>query len=605
MMKRNKEIANLHLSRRNFLKLTAGLTAAAAVAPWSGCAQPAKAKPRSVRQPIEPQQWPPSERVPHLEVRGSSESRTLLKNGLIVDGTAKPAFYGDVLINGDRIELISSRAVVFDGNTLDCTGKVIAPGFIDMHSHMDWVLPVQGRPELSSPFTEQGVTTFVTGNCGFGVAGFKPDSRFRNMIDARTEGLYSLDWNSMAEYFDRLRRNGLTHNLLNLAGHGTTRTSIRGYDASPLKPDEMRELLFLLEESMDQGAGGISLGLQYEPGIFASIDELKQIARLVKSKDKILTVHMKAYSALSGTYPLKLIGGRPHNLLAIEDMLRLARETGVRLQLSHLIFVGSSTWDSCHEALELIEDAIAQGIDVKFDTYAYHCGTSVINVFFPEWFLAKVPKVYASGFSLLRLNIELQLITLLLGFGYGDIQITDADHPELNRYNGMFLKDIAKQRNMSQFDNFIDIARLSDGRARVLNHRYSNPEIVHELMRHPAALFMTDATPATQGVQNPAVYGNFPRFLQDARDHRLMSLEETVHKMTGASAARFRIKDRGALQKGWFADITVFDWSTIKDNNTAAETDCPPSGIEAVFINGRQVVAAGRADGAQLPGMVL
>jgi N-acyl-D-amino-acid deacylase len=201
--------------------------------------------------------------------------------------------------------------------------------------------------------------------------------------------------------------------------------------------------------------------------------------------------------------------------------------------------------------------------------------------------------------------VELQLIKDLLGFGFQDIQITNANHPELNEYNGMFLTDIARKRRMGEFDNFIDFARRSEGRARVLNHRYSNLEIVNELMKHSAALYQTDATPFPQGVQNPGAYGNFPLFLQYARDYRLLRLEEAVYKMTGASADRFQIKDRGRLTKGNFADITVFDWQAIKDNNTAEITDSAPTGIEAVFVNGKQVLAGGKADEQAMPGMVL
>jgi N-acyl-D-amino-acid deacylase len=592
------------LTRRTFLNALGKAAVLSALLPAFGCSQPAKKKTETVVQLDAPQTWKPSQRTPKVVIQDITPDRLLLRNGLVVDGTGRNAFYGDVLINADRIEQVTPREMAYGGRSVDCSGKVIMPGIIDMHSHMDWVLPLNGYPELKAPFTAQGVTTFVTGNCGFGVAGFRPDSQFREMLETRTQGRYSLLWNTMAQYFEHLNRNGITHNMANLAGHGTTRTSIRGFDPTPLNQDELKEMLTLLEEAMDQGAYGVSLGLQYEPGVFATMDELRQIATLVKGKDKILTVHLKAYSSLSGTYPIKFFG-RPHNLLAIEDMLNLARETGVRLQISHLIFVGTRTWENYGEALELIDRAIAQGIDIKFDTYAYHCGTSIINVFMPEWFLARIPEAYYDRWSRFRLYMELQLIKDLLGFGFGDIQITKANHPELEQYNGMLLTDIARKRRMGEFDNFIDFARRSEGRARVLNHRYSNLEIVHALMQHSAALYQTDADVYPEGVQNPGAYGNFPLFLQYARDHRLLRLEEAVHKMTGASADRFQLKDRGRLRQGSYADITVFDRQTIKDNNTAGMTDNAPAGIEAVFMNGKQVLAEDKIDTDALPGMVL
>jgi N-acyl-D-amino-acid deacylase len=223
----------------------------------------------------------------------------------------------------------------------------------------------------------------------------------------------------------------------------------------------------------------------------------------------------------------------------------------------------------------------------------------------PEWFLAEVPQAFESRASLLRLRAEITLIQKLLGFGYKDIQITEPNHPELNQYSGMFLPEIAKKRGMGQFENFIDFARQTDGKARVLNHNYSNEEQVKAMMRHPASLFQTDTEVALNGIQNPAAYGNFPRFLQYARDFRLLSLEEVVHKMTGAAAERFSIKDRGVLKKNFAADITVFDWENVKDNNTTTLTDQTPTGIEHVFINGQAAVANGRLNTSILPGKVL
>jgi N-acyl-D-amino-acid deacylase len=590
--------------RRGFLRWMARAASAAVLASGFGTAFFGRSRARAAHTgPAGTTVGEPA-RAPKIAVSGSDRSRLLLKNGLIVDGTGRRSYLGDLLINDGSIEAVTPGQIEFSGETIDCTGKVVAPGFIDMHSHMDWVLPAKDHHELKSPFTSQGITTFVTGNCGYGVAGFKKNSRFREILESNTDDLYSLAWDTMEGYFGHLQRQGISHNLANLAGHGTTRTSIRGFQASPLSQSEMKELLYLLEEALDQGAYGVSLGLQYEPGIFATLPELKQVAQLVKRKDKIVTVHLKAYSSLSGTYPLEFFG-TPHNMLAIEDMLNLARETGMRLQLSHLIFVGERTWKSYDRAFELIDEAIQDGIDVKFDTYAYHCGNSIINVFMPEWFLARVPEAFESRTSLLRLQAEITLIEKLLGFGYGDIQITNANHPELTQFNGMFLTDIATERGMGQFENFTDFARRTDGRAQVLNHRYSNLEQVKDMMQHPASLFQTDTGVARAGVQNPAAFGNFPRFLQYARDFRLLSLEEVIHKMTGAAAERFDIKNRGLLQKGFAADITVFDWKKVKDNNTTERTSETPSGIEYVFINGQPALANGRVNTSILPGRVL
>jgi N-acyl-D-amino-acid deacylase len=490
------------------------------------------------------------------------------------------------------------------------------PGIIDAHSHMDWYLPIKGHDDLKLPFTAQGVTTFMAGQCGYGVAGFRKKSPFINKISRGILNPLSIEWDTMAQYYDHMKQSGMTHNMMTLAGHGTTRTSIRGFNAAPMSKDEMKEMLTLLERSMDEGAAGVSLGLQYEPGIFATGEEVRDVAKLVKRKNKLLTVHLRAYSSLSPGYPMstpKILldyvspfdGYEPHNLLAIDEMLNVARDTGVRLQISHLMFAGTRTFKTCEGALKRIDGAIKQGVDVKFDTYSYHCGQSIINVILPAWFLAKVPGAYNDKKMLKQLKSELGLITRFLGFGTKDIQITYANSEELNQYNGMFLDQIAKKRNMDWFDNSMDIAQKSNGVANVLNHSYSNLPIIESLMRHPASLFMTDALPAVKGVQNPAFYGNFPRFFQLARENNLISLEEAVYKMSGATAERYSIKDRGFLREGLAADITVFDWKNIRDNNTLTETSKAPTGIEAVFINGKQVVSKGKVDAAIRAGKII
>jgi N-acyl-D-amino-acid deacylase len=529
----------------------------------------------------------------------------LLKNGLIVDGTGAKGRIGNLLIKRSRIERVTEKAIPTNAKTIDCTGKVIAPGFIDAHSHYDWFLPSREKMELKAPFTLQGITTFVGGNCGFSPAGFKKDTSHLPLIEELFRGANDgISWKSMGEYFSQLKKTGMSHNLISLAAHGTTRASIRAHDPSPLKNEEMEEMLLLLEEAMDQGAPGVSLGLGYEPGIFADRDELGRIAALVKKKDKILTVHARAFSALSGAYPIVPFG-KPHNLLAIEDLITLARATGVRLQISHLIFVGRKTWKTFHRALDMIDKARAQGVDVKFDIFSYLCGSSIINVFLPPWFLARIPGVFGSKAARARLKLEFKIMENMLGFGFEDIQIACANQPDLDRYNGMLLSDIARERKLSPLDNYLDFVQKSNGTARVLIHRYSSPEIVQALMRHPASLFMTDAWVEISGTQNPAAFGCFPRFLQTARDRKIITIEEAIHKMTGASAERFNISDRGILKKGLAADITVFGWSTVMDNTEDGSTGTAPSGIEEVFINGIHTVSKGRINRALRPGQVV
>ncbi|QOX63758.1 amidohydrolase family protein [Anoxybacterium hadale] len=510
----------------------------------------------------------------------------LLKDGYIVDGTGQKGWQGSLLISEDRIKELPREEIDGDYETIDCSGKVIAPGFIDAHSHNDWYLPLEDAEQFTNPFIRQGITTFIGGNCGFGASGFQKNTKYlREICNNPFKSDLKIRWSSMGDYFGVLEKSGLTANLACLAGHGTARTSLRGYDPSVMSKEEMKEMLKLLDEAMDDGAKGVSIGLQYEPGIFSGMDELKEVARLVKKRDKILTTHARASSCVSGTYPIKPFG-KPHNILALKDMIQLARETGVRLQYSHFIFVGERTWSTFEESMEIVDKALSEGIDFKFDIYAYPCGGSVISVVLPEWFMAKAPKSYRSKSDLTRLHLEMSAIKRMVGFGYEDIQITYIDDPELKKFNGRFITDIAGELGLPLFETFMLFVERSEGKARVIQYKFFDQHILEAQMKHPASIFMTDAWVEKAGVQNPASFGCFPKFLQLSNENEILTLEEAVHKMTKAAADRFNIRDRGVLKKGNAADITVFNWSKVRDNTSRARTDMAPSGIEHVLING-------------------
>ena len=538
---------------------------------------------------------------------GTTEMKTtagikLLKNGFIVDGTGRKGFTGDLLIREGEIEAVSSSLIDIDCETMDCSGLVVSPGFIDAHSHMDWILCMEGFDRLKSPYAAQGCTTFVTGNCGYSPGGFRKNSPFKEMLKLGADRGFDLYWDTMGDYFSHLKKVGLSHNVVHLAGHGTTQASMRGLDPNPLDDQEMKELLFLLEEAMDEGAAGVSFGLGYEPGIFFPTNQIEKIAQLVKTKDKIITVHGRAYSCLSGFYEDP---ATPHNVLSLREMIDVAEKTGVRLQYSHLMFAGSKSHPTYHQCLEELDRAVRRGVDVMIDTYPYHCGNSIINVILPPWFLSDIPANYKNPEARAGVEKGLETMSQILGFGYNDIQLTYAGHPDFDPYNGMFIGEIAQKTGMRPAQVVLGLSEKTNGRARILNHNYSNMEIIDALIQNPGCLFMTDAVVSVEGVQNPASFGAFPLLLQYSRDRNLLSLEEAIYKMTGATADRFNIRDRGVLKPGMAADITIFDWENLKDNNTVDATDQAPTGIEAVFMNGRQVKRNGEVDTSVNAGVVV
>jgi N-acyl-D-amino-acid deacylase len=531
-----------------------------------------------------------------------SEKQVLLKNGLIVDGTGGKGFLGDLLIQGSEIKEVSSFPIAFAGETLDCTGKVIAPGFIDAHSHMDRTLAYEGHEDLKIPFTAQGCTTLVAGNCGSSVGSLRRDNPYLSQITLFEKFPQPVTWDSMGGYFSHLEKIGLSHNLVMLAGHGNEWITLRGRNPNLFSPEEKKAIFHRLEEALDQGAAGVSFGLQYEPDIFCPLDQIKEVARLVKRKNKIMTVHGRAYSKISGVYQDR---ETPHNVLALREMIDVARETGVRLQYSHLMFAGTKSFPSYEECLETIEKAVTEGVDVMTDTYSYHCGYSVINVILPAWFLANLQANYHNPEAVERVERGLNRMPDHIGFGFDDIQIMHADHPDLRKYDGWFLSEIARDLNLSPGRTTLLLSEKTKSRTHILNHHYSDMKIMDALISHPACLFMTDSTVSVTGLQNPASFGSFPLVLQYARDRRLVTLEEVINRMTGATAERFNLTDRGFLKKGYAADITVFDWQKVKDNNTVTQTDQAPTGIEAVFINGCRVKSLGQVDGSANAGKVL
>ena len=522
----------------------------------------------------------------------------LLRNGLLVDGTGGAPRTANLLIRAGRIHRISEKPIRTTGVTIDCAGMVVAPGFIDVHSHLDVIASPKTREDLKQPVVAQGITTVVGGSCGSSAAGFRQKSTFRAQV--QTTMPYAMPippWDTVGELFDRLANSGTCANLAILAGHGSARASIRGLGPSPLHPYEEKELLWLLESAMDQGARGVSVGLQQSPGASARPEELKEIALLVRRKGKLLAAHLRAYSALAPGVPSRLFG-EPQNLVALREALDLARQTGIRLQVSHLLFAGPRTWRTCEPALQAIDRAIADGVDVRFDiTPRARCDIS-IGLLLPPWFIARLPGAFEEAGLLGRLGKELHRLERRLGIGASEVTLTEAGDAELSEYAGMSLTEIARLLRMRPANALVEITRRTAGAARIQIERCGTDRILEALARHPASLFSA----GSPGAGSP---GSFPRFLQIARDRRLITLEEAVRKMSGAAAERFSLVDRGFLRESLAADIVVFDWDKVADNTTAERPSAAPSGIEYVFINGRKIVSGSKRESPLTAGIPL
>jgi len=394
-----------------------------------------------------------------------------------------------------------------------------------------------------------------------------------------------------------------------LVGHGSVRSAVTGaLNMAAPNADEMKQMEALTKEALAAGCLGVSTGLGYPPGIFAQEDELVEFARWAAGAGKIFTSHLKAYSWISGVYtsdPTQEL----HNLAAIKEILRVAQAAKVRLQISHLIFVGRSTWPSCGDALGLIEAARAGGLDVAFDAFPYTAGNTTASVLFPPFILPRLEEVLESPEERANLASFAEATFGALGLGLADIQIMNANAPHLNQYNGLFIDAAAQRHGMAPFDFYCRMVIDSQRMARVLIHTYSGDRddegALRAVLRHPLCTIETDTFVTGEGHQNPASYGTFPRVLSTYVKEGLFTLETAVHKMTGAAAERLNWKDRGWVRKGCAADLVVLDGATLQDTATFAEPARFPTGIEHVFINGKHVVNGERYDVTALAGRVL
>ena len=509
----------------------------------------------------------------------------LYKNAFIYDGTGSQPFKGDVLVEDDKIIKVEKEIdPETDWETIDLEGLSLSPGFIDAHSHNDWFAIKKEPRKYFEPFIRQGITSFVAGNCGLSAVGFESDTKHTDKIGG---GLFSFQdttgaYPSVSEFFSAIDGN-TPCNIAVLAGHCTARASVAGYENRPLTDEERTRMLYIMEKALKEGACGLSLGLMYEPGIYAGLDELKEVARLCEKYDRPMTVHPRACSAVSMTYPLL---GRPHLLRALDELVEIASGTKMKLHYSHAIFVGRRSFRCKDELVGILHGLRDKGVDIGFDIYSELLGVSVITVVLPAWYQALSPAQKRHWFNKLKLGALIRATILLLGFGWDDIQIAYIG-PGYEKYEGKSVSQIAKEMGKSCLDAYLDLCEMSDFKGRVNMGPYSTPEIVSELSKDDRCLYMTDAWVEDHGVQNPAIYDCFPKFLKFSLCGTGDTMPNTIRKMTGGVADRFSIKDRGYIKPGCYADLTVFDEAKLRNGQPDQQTSF---GIEKVYINGVKVL---------------
>ena len=495
----------------------------------------------------------------------------VITGGTIVDGTENPRYRSDIGIRGGKIEKIGEISSDAGALIIDASGKIVAPGFIDIHTHADGRIL---KDRTAHNFVMQGVTTVVGGNCGGGGMNLK-------------------------DMFADIESNSTALNIGVLVGHNSVRSKVMGNEGREPTDGELEAMKRIVEEEMLAGALGLSTGLKYRPGVYAKTDEVVELAKVAARYGGFYASHLRDEG-------LKFFE-------AIDEALLIGERAGIPVQLSHHKAVGKDMWGASETSLGKIEDARARGIDVTADQYAYTATFTGIAILFPEWALEGDREAINA-----RLNDPGTHRRIVAGIvenirhdrGGGDIgNVTIASCAHDNSLEGKNLAEILemKGRELTETNAAELLIELyEDGGASAVYHCLSEEDVVR-IMRHPLVMHASDAsiTEFDRGEVHPRNYGNFPRILgYYVRDEGILTLEEAVRKMTSFPASRIGARSRGMVSEECFADLVVFDPETIADTATWTEPHSYPEGIEYVLVNGAVVVDRGVLTD-RLPGKVV
>jgi N-acyl-D-amino-acid deacylase len=488
----------------------------------------------------------------------------LITGGTVVDGSGSPARRADVAVKDGRIAAIGSLSRASAVETIDATRLVVAPGFIDVHTHADDIAEMP----LAENFVRMGVTTIVAGNCGGS----------------------ALD---VGEALSKIRQTGVSVNYATLIGHNTVRRAAMGTANRDATVAELSRMKSLVWRALADGAIGFSTGLQYVPGTYAKPPEILELARVTANVGGVYASHMRN----EGTELEK----------AVEETIRIGEITQCRVQISHLKVDSPSRWGASVKALALIDAARARGLDVEADQYAYTAASSTLGIRFPAWVLegGQIAIAGRLGDAATWAQVKTEMRALLAERGLPDLSFAVVASYEADPgLNGLSIKQAAaKLKGSDSLDAQLEVARsmMLAGGASMVYHLMSDDD-VDRIMRHPFVGIASDSSVLTpgDGVPHPRGYGNNVRVLGEyVRARHVIALEEAVRKMTSLPARHFRFDKRGLIREGYAADVTIFDPATVRDTATFEKPHAFAAGVPYVLVNGVPVVRKGQHTGAR------
>jgi N-acyl-D-amino-acid deacylase len=523
-----------------------------------------------------------------------------IEGATVIDGTGTAGGRADVGIRDDAIVAVGDLSREPAGSTLRASGRVLAPGFIDMHSHSDWRLWENRRAESK---IRQGVTTEVVGNCGFSPAPVSSEhlEALRGFALHVPAGM-DFAWRSVGDYLRAFDQEGTAVNVVQLVGHGTLRIAAMGFARRAPDARELARMQQLFGEAMEDGAWGLSTGLIYAPGSYATTEEIVAVARLARRYRGFYASHIRGEGATL--------------LDAVAEAIQVGREADVPVQVSHVKAAGRPNWGRVTDALALIDAARTEGQDVMADVYPYTASSTTVRTLLPDWaleggvqaMLARLADPAERG----RIRAELEAPpggqSLLDRVGWDNVMI--AACARRKDAEGRRVSEIAAARGLDPIEAALELIADEAGRAYMILFQLDEKDL-RRALTHPAVMIGSDGSalapygPLGAGKPHPRSYGTFPRVLGEyARDQRVLGLAEAVHKMTGLPARRLGLRDRGVVRAGAKADLVVFDAKRVADRATYEEPHRYPTGVEHVLVAGRFVVKDGQHTGS-LPGRLL
>jgi len=525
----------------------------------------------------------------------------LIQGGTVIDGSGRGRWISDVAIEGGKIVEIRPDLTGDAREVIEARGLVVCPGFIDIHSHTDFTL---SQNPLCESKLRQGITTEVVGNCGFTAAPVCPDhfndlmGYLTNTTSITEEEKRTWSWRTQVDFLDWACRNGSALNVATLVGHGTLRIAAAGFEKKRLDPGDLSRLGDLLEGELERGAKGLSLGLQYEPGAFASEEELCSLAERLQRRGGFLAVHLRDES--DGL------------LESMAEVIGVAEKTGVSLQISHLKTEGRRNWGKALEALHLVEQARTRGLPVSFDVYPYLAYGSGLVDLVPSWCrdrgIGGLLALLADPGSRDKILREMQDFYGASSFhDWSNYRISSAALPYRKEVEGRTIAQIANAWGCEAEKAVIELIADAEGAVKMVVFGMCE-EDVRSFIVHEASMIASDGRavapvgPLGVGKIHPRYYGAFPRVLcRYVREQGVLNLEEAIQKMTSLPAAKSNLRGRGLLREGFWADVTLFDPERVRD---CADYDDPhrfAEGIQWVIVNGEVVFSEGAYRGV-LPG---